>query len=367
MNATFNSDNETLSNYEKQVYDLQQLLEISRSLCTTLELNKLIQSIIYISMAQMRVMGAGIFIQESLESPEYSLAENFSGLEVSQSVNYKINIDSEFSDKLSRVGKVYTAEVFKEEFSDFPEYEMLASLKPSLIVPLILKNHINGILILGERIALTEEDASYTDYELNEIYTIGSLASIAVNNASLVEQSSTDMMTKLKLKYYFFNILTDKIDASFTANRPLCVLMFDIDHFKKFNDTFGHACGDYVLQTVAKIIKSTIRSEDMASRYGGEEFTVMLPDTSREEAIQVAERIRQSIQDYDFFYQDQHMKVTISCGISECNLEENPVPSAKVLVDQADMALYVSKHRGRNRVTFADKSIRENEKYSVQE
>ena len=98
-------------------------------------------------MAQMRVMVAGILIQESLESGEYSLANNYSGLEIAQDVDYKISIDSEFSDKLSRFGKVYTADSFKQEFKDFPEYKMLSTLKPSLIVPLILKNHINGILI----------------------------------------------------------------------------------------------------------------------------------------------------------------------------------------------------------------------------
>lgn len=357
VGAVQDSDTETLEQYEKQVYDLQQLLEISRSLCTTLELSKLIESIIYIAMAQMRVIGAGIFIQDSFESTEYSLAGNYNGLEVNMDIEYKIGMNSKFTDKLARVQKVYTFSSFKDEFSKFKEYRIFESLSPSLIVPLTLKGHINGILVLGERIAIDTESSIYTNYDLNEIYTIASLASIAVNNAMLVEQSSTDMMTKLKLKYYFFNILTDKIDAAFTANTPLCVLMFDIDHFKNFNDTYGHACGDYVLQTVAKIIKSNIRSEDMASRYGGEEFTVMLPDTSKDEAFQVAERIRKVIEDYDFVYERQYVKVTISCGISECSVEENPVSSAKVLVDQADKALYVSKRNGRNQVTVADSRL----------
>lgn len=308
-------------------------------------------------MAQMRTVGAGVFIRQTLESEEYTLANNYTGLEVTAEFQYRININSEFSEKLSRLGKAYPADVFEEEFGDYEEYKILESLKPTLVVPLILKSHVNGILILGERISIDDESAAYTDYELNEIYTIASLAAIAVNNASLVEQSSTDMMTRLKLKYYFFNMLTDKIDASFSANIPLCVLMFDIDHFKLFNDNFGHACGDYVLQIVAKIIKSNIREEDMAARYGGEEFTVMLPDTGKDAALQVAERIRQAIQDYDFFYENQHMKVTISCGVSECSVENNPVSSAKILVAQADKALYVSKNNGRNRVTFADSTI----------
>ena len=183
------------------------------------------------------------------------------------------------------------------------------------------------------------------------------MAAIAINNASLVELSSTDMMTKLKLKYYFFNVLTDKLDSAFAQNSSLSVLMFDIDFFKKFNDTYGHACGDYVLQTVAKIIKNGIRSQDMASRYGGEEFTVMLNNTGKNEAMQVAERIRKNIEKNDFYYENQHMKVTISIGVSVFSVDNNPVTTAKHLVEQADQALYISKRTGRNKVTYADPVI----------
>ena len=130
--------------------------------------------------------------------------------------------------------------------------------------------------------------------------------------------------------------------------------MFDIDFFKKFNDTWGHACGDYVLKTVAKIIKSNTREHDIASRYGGEEFTVMLPNTTKEDSMQVAERIRKQIEAFDFNYENQHMKVTISIGCSVYDSEINHVTSAKDLVEQADKALYVSKRNGRNQVTFAD-------------
>jgi diguanylate cyclase (GGDEF)-like protein len=165
------------------------------------------------------------------------------------------------------------------------------------------------------------------------------------------------MMTHLKLKYYFFNMLTDRLDEALSSDKSLSVIMFDIDFFKKFNDTYGHACGDYVLQTVARIIKNSIRGADMASRYGGEEFTVMLLNASAQEAVAVAERIRKRVETFDFFYEDQHMKVTISGGVAEFNTESNPITSAKLLVDQADQALYISKRSGRNRITFADPSV----------
>jgi diguanylate cyclase (GGDEF)-like protein len=345
------------SQYEKKIYDLQQLLEISRSLCTTLELSTLIQSVLYITMAQMRVLGAGVFVLESLDSNSYKLENNYSGLEPDPSIEYNIPAKSPVIEKIGMSGKVFTLAELEKELVGEKDMKYISSLKPTLIVPLNLKNRLNGILLLGERITVGNETTQFNDYEKNEISTIASLAAIAVNNASLVEQSSTDMMTHLKLKYYFFNILTDKLDMAFSQNQSLSVIMFDIDFFKKFNDTYGHACGDYVLQSVAKIIKNGIRGQDMASRYGGEEFTVMLHNTGKEDAMLVAERIRQKIESNDFFYEDQHMQVTISSGVSVFSVDNNPVTSAKQLVEQADQALYISKRNGRNRVTYADPAI----------
>lgn len=346
--------------YEKQIYDLQQMLEITRSLCSTIELNKLIESIVYVSMAQMRVLGAGIFVLSMEDSSKFVLGNNHSGLELDSSLDYTISMDSKLVEKISneRTG-CYTIQKLAELLngSENDGLRILQSLKPSLVVPLILKNRLNGILILGERIGAAFGEGDYDTYEQKEICTIADLAAIAVNNASLVEKSSTDMMTRLKLKYYFFNVLTDKLDAAAVDGSNVSVMMFDIDFFKKFNDTYGHACGDYVLIEVAKIIKDSVGEKDLASRYGGEEFTLMMDKTSPELAMQMAEKIRCSIESHDFFYQDQHMKVTISVGVSIFDKNKNLVNSPKALVEQADQALYVSKRSGRNRVTMATKEL----------
>ena len=358
----------TAEEYEKQIYDLQQLLEISRSLCTTLELHTLIESILYITMAQMRVLGAGVFILNSVDSRELYLGSNHNGFEVDASINYTIPIESNLVELIGAAQeKVYTIEDLQNLIPGDRDLAIIESVHPTLVVPMILKNHLNGILLLGERISIDPNNVGYDEYEKKEIYTIASLAAIAVNNASLVEQSSTDMMTHLKLKYYFFNSLTDKLDSAFFNGQNLSVLMFDIDFFKKFNDTYGHACGDYVLQEVARIIKKSIRAMDLASRYGGEEFTVLLNKANQKNAVSVAERIRKNIAAHDFFYQGQHMKVTVSGGVSVFDIEENPVSSAKVLVDQADQAMYVSKRSGRNCVTYADPKLLESMDHTNEE
>ena len=343
------------SRYEKQLYDLQQLLEVARSLCSTLDYPTLIESILYTCMCQMRVLGAGIFILDDFESEAYCLNNNYTGMDLDSQIDYTIPISSPIVPLLSEKEKVFTVREIQKELPEEP-LEQIYSLKPSLVVPLFQKNRVNGILLLGERMDLGG-GTSFDDYDVKQILSISSLASVAINNAALLERSSTDMMTRLKLKYYFFNQLTDRLDLAVAQGLPVSVIMFDIDHFKSFNDTYGHACGDYVLITVAKIIKNSIRSQDMASRYGGEEFTVMLPNTLKEDAMQVAERIRTNIESALFNYENKQMRVTISGGVSVFDVEENPVSSAKEFVEQADKALYVSKTSGRNRITFADKKI----------
>ncbi len=356
LNAQKNETIEELTaRYEKRLYDLQQLLEVARSLCSTLDYPTLIESILYTCMCQMRVLGAGIFVLDDFETYDFFLNNNYTGMDLNADIEYVIPGSSPLIEALSEKEKVFTVRDIQKKLPDEP-LDQIYSLKPSLIVPLFQKNRVNGILLLGERMDLGG-GTSFDDYDAKQILNIASLASMAINNAALLERSSTDMMTRLKLKYFFFNQLADKLDLAVAQSLPIGVIMFDIDHFKSFNDTYGHACGDYVLMTVAKIIKSSIRDQDMASRYGGEEFTVMLPNTLKEDAMLVAERIRANIENALFRYEEKEMHVTISGGVSVYDAEENPVTSAKEIVEQADKALYVSKTSGRNRITFADKKI----------
>ena len=336
--------------YEKKIYDLEQLLDIAKSFCQNLDFSNLLESIVYICMAQMHVLGAEIFVRDLitnenfiLETSKDFLSENKVMLPVSTPIASVLNTEK----------RPLTFEELKKSCGDCPHISILESLNPTLIVPLIQKNHLNGMLILQERIAI-EDDATYSEYEINQIMSIASLASVAINNAALLEMSSTDMMTHLKLKYYFFNLLTEAIDAAFLNNQHIAVIMFDIDFFKKFNDTYGHECGDFVLKSVADLIRKNLRESDVASRYGGEEFTCLLLEAGKEEAMVVAERIRSTVNEHDFVYNNQHLHVTISGGISVFDAETNLVSSPNEFVNQADQGLYMSKNNGRNRVTYFD-------------
>ncbi|MBR1912815.1 MAG: GGDEF domain-containing protein [Treponema sp.] len=340
--------------YEKQIYDLNQTLLLFRSLSSTFELPKLIESILYTTMAQMRVTGAGMFILDPIQDNAYNMGDYYINVDPDPIVSYSIPRTSALVEKLETKPRAYTLQEVKAMIPGSKESRMLDSLNPTLLIPFVTKKKMNGLLFLGEHL---EFGGEFSAYDKKQIADIASIAAITVNNASLLEISSTDMTTHLKFKYYFFNVLSDRLEEALASDVPLSVLMFDIDFFKAVNDSFGHACGDYILEKVAYIIKKSIRSRDLASRYGGEEFTIMLNKTTAENAVKVAERIRHNIEQYDFTYNNKHLRITLSGGVTTFTSAKNPAKNANILVDQADRALYFSKEHGRNCVTFADDAM----------
>ena len=347
-----------IADYEKRIYDLEQLFDISRSFCETIETSKLMESISFSCMAQMHVTNSGIFVLDLINSENFTLEMQQDDLNYDIKKKCIIPSSDPVIKVLSEEKVPMTLETLLEKCPETGAAELFKSLQPTLIIPLIQKKQINGILYLGERLSLDPDSSSeYTDYEKKLISDIASLAAIAINNATMIERSSTDMMTQLKLKYYFFNALAEKINLAMIEDKSIAVLMFDIDFFKKFNDTYGHECGDFVLKEVAGILRHCLRSDDLASRYGGEEFTVLLYATDKDEAVMIADRIRSSIEKNNFVYNGQILKVTISGGIAVFDPVNNPVMNPKKLVNQADQGLYMSKHNGRNRVTYAHPSL----------
>ncbi|WP_332671422.1 diguanylate cyclase [Aromatoleum sp.] len=160
--------------------------------------------------------------------------------------------------------------------------------------------------------------------------------------------STTDGLTSLYNRRHLDETLNTEYHRAMRTHNPLAVVMFDIDHFKKFNDTYGHDQGDRVLQAVARNFRDALRKYDLACRYGGEEFVGILPNTTLEGAYCVAERLRADIEDSEV----DGLKVTISLGVAA--FPEIVVESADELVEAADRALYQSKENGRNRTTRAE-------------
>lgn len=165
----------------------------------------------------------------------------------------------------------------------------------------------------------------------------------------LEARAFTDSLTGLFNRSYFFEKARLEVQTAKEVNTPLSVIMFDLDHFKKVNDTYGHACGDYVLQSVSSLAGALVRKTDILARYGGEEFCILLTGTDIAAAVARAETIRQAICNSELVFDGQRINVTSSFGVAELDLaldNENIEETLK----RADAKLYIAKENGRNRV-----------------
>ena len=162
----------------------------------------------------------------------------------------------------------------------------------------------------------------------------------------LLHLSETDLLTQLYNRTKTDQVLYDSIEDAKRTDEPFSVLLLDIDLFKAINDTFGHPIGDKVLIEMAKLLKESIRHSDTLGRWGGEEFLILCPNSTQEEALSVAERIQETLRK-GIFPTNQHH--TVSIGIATFRSEDTP----HTLISHADDALYQAKHKGRNTICFA--------------
>jgi two-component system cell cycle response regulator len=155
-----------------------------------------------------------------------------------------------------------------------------------------------------------------------------------------------DGLTNVHNKRYLLETLERELPRAIRHMRPLSLCMFDLDHFKQVNDTYGHIAGDYVLKEVASVVKSRLRPDDVIARYGGEEFAVLLPETDLKGATAIAEELRKLIAEKVLEFEGERIPVTVSVGCTQLRGEDD----AMKLIKAADVKLYEAKRGGRNRV-----------------
>ncbi|WP_170145623.1 GGDEF domain-containing protein [Hydrogenothermus marinus] len=190
------------------------------------------------------------------------------------------------------------------------------------------------------------------------IYIGNSFIKETVNTLNLLyEVANFDTLTNVYNRRKLYEILEYEIEKVKRYKRPLSLMIIDIDDFKKINDTYGHNFGDEILKEVAKILKSNIRKIDYVGRLGGEEFLVILPETTKEEAFFVGEKLRSAVERY--FEANYGKKLTISIGISEldesllCNEDCKLEKIILDLIEVADKSLYIAKRNGKNMVIIS--------------
>ncbi len=244
------------------------------------------------------------------------------------------------------------ADVFAKDFR---------ALKPEIIFPMFGIGGIYGTVIFGKKIIDTE----YTELEQKYVDRMIRFLAVSMQNGLHYESSITDHKTGLYTHDYFIRRL-DEAMARAGRHRALSgILMLDVDHFKRFNDTWGHVTGDLVLEAIAQVLKQSTRTEDCAARFGGEEFSVLVSDCNEKTLMHVAERIRMAIGAIHLTSGKDTLSVTVSIGarMIDARYRGRLGISPLILVGDADKALYRSKHEGRNRSSLFMQGLLERAKH----
>jgi len=262
-------------------------------------------------------------------------------------VNLNLNIDS-----------ISPFEAFFRQNPKPVKFDVLAGLlnneeflKPyqeintELVVPILGPFGLYGLILIGKK-NLNEE---YSSEELFFIRQLMSFVSQGIKNHLHYENSLRDVKTGLYNHGFFLARLTEEVSRTRRNKYCSTIIVIDVDKFKNFNDSYGHLAGDKVLEYLAQVIKKGVRNDDIPSRFGGEEFTVLLPHTDQPTAWSVAERLRINVADMKVPWDTPLPQVTISLGIY--SFDQNSGVDVNTIIRRADDALYTSKQQGRNRCT----------------
>lgn len=285
-------------------------------------------------------------------------------IESQYEINYIVPIIGEMIDKFVSDHLVYifinNELVWPASCKDEKIFELIKCLNSSYeyiltpdkkigLFPMVSENKLLGCIVAkGTDNVLSEKEIEYLEQLSNQAATTINRANVY---AEILKHATLDALTGFYNRRQLEERVKQEVSGARRQNRSLCAIMTDIDYFKTVNDTYGHAAGDLVLKTVSNVIKTQLRDYDIAGRYGGEEFLLLLPFTKLEEAKNVAERLRAAVQNTYVDISKLHsesdkINVTISLGVSEYKSED----AEKSFIMNADRALYEAKEAGRNRV-----------------
>ena len=215
-----------------------------------------------------------------------------------------------------------------------------------MVVPVQFKERVLGVIGIG---AISSPSGN----EISLMKMIADIAGVALMNQSMLgeakHKANTDPLTGLNNRNYLFQMVQNYIEKSIREGSPISIFLFDIDHFKHYNDTNGHDEGDNLLKELSNVIRNATRKNSVIVRYGGEEFIVMLPGISREDAFIYAERLREKIAEHPFRNRESQPlgRVSISGGVASFPVDGDSIYR---IIQLADMSLYKAKSEGRNRV-----------------
>ena len=343
---------------EQRLYEIKVLYDISQSINFISDTHELLSKIVQKTIEAVSAHHASIMLlNDTTDELEVKIVQGiaphkFNDIPASDDATKlpgsKMRSDTGIAGAVFSAGKpliINDAET-DSRFHKMPDscYEIYNLI----CVPLFSNSKPYGVINVVNK----NDRQKFSENDLHVITSIANQISLIMEKVKLYEQSITDGMTKLFIHRYFQARLDEEIIRARRYQNPLSLIMLDVDHFKSFNDTYGHQMGDIVLMGVAEVVKTMIRNNiDIPARYGGEEFAVILPETDIDGAYRLAERIRIEIEKKEFTHNSRPVNVTASLGIAAYPIHAN----AKLdLIAKADLALYKSKKNGRNRVSVYD-------------
>ena len=207
-------------------------------------------------------------------------------------------------------------------------------------IPMLVYNEAIGVINVTNK----QDNTHFTEVDIEMLKAVTDQAAVAINKAQLQEVAITDFLTGLYIRRYFMSRLQDELIRSERYDKTFSIAMVDIDKFKNVNDTYGHSAGDQALKETGKFFQKNLRKTDVIARYGGEEFVIFFPETNKEVAYILAERLRRR---YSQIKLDNLLGLTISLGISSYPEDGKDM---ETLIKNADTAMYAAKQNGRNKV-----------------
>lgn len=292
---------------------------------------------------------AGIFFNDRDEKKERTVVLSLYNLNIEESIINDVKKDffrTIFPEDFPLNEESYAYEVFEKVNNESNSVNNISEFQSKIIIPIVYSDKVLGGICLYHIKPEQFQQSRIFNIILEELKILMRIRWLYSETKFL---TITDGLTGLYNRRYFQQALDREFARAKRYGTDLSIAMFDIDHFKKLNDTYGHQFGDKVLAEIAKLIKQSLRRTDYVTRYGGEEFIVILPETNLERTAIPIERLRKRIEQEDFRYGDTPVRVTVSIGIS--NLTPS-ISTEKDLINRADIALYTAKENGRNRIEF---------------
>lgn len=330
------------------VEDLNLLRSIINSISTSLEIKEIVQSAGANLPSLFDILSFGVLWKEG---PSLYLCE-----EESCPPTFTKEVQAQMAKVLSLLEEKpidpssIAIQVERRKWRDEKERRSSRpTLRSHITLPLAVEGELIGCISVN-----SDRPDAFNVRELQLFSVIGYQMAATLRHfqrfRSVKDLALFDTLTNLYNRRYFEERLGIETKKCFYGGSPLSLIMVDIDHFKKVNDTFGHTEGDRVLREISSLLRASIRKKDIVARYGGEEFILILPEASLEESFTIAERIRRTVEATPFEVAKVRLHLTVSLGIS--HFPSHRPSSKEELVRMADEALYEAKRAGRNRVCF---------------